>query len=94
LLDPVTLGQPTDAQLGELFDKLFAEGTKLESWEFEDLKMRPRVPGRFQPGAVVTMTYRVSVPGGELKHTEQPIHWLRKSDGRWLIMRPLRPGER
>jgi len=46
------------------------------------------VPGlRAQPHAMVTMTYELKLPKGTIKLTDQPIHWIRKLDGRWYVTR-------
>jgi serine/threonine protein kinase len=87
MLDELAFGQPSDQQVQELLGKNHAEHT-LESWEIQDVEIRSRMPGlRQQPHATVTMTYELRLSKGMLKLTDQPIHWIRKIDGRWYVTR-------
>ncbi len=87
MLDELAFGQMTDQQVAELFARNHVEYT-LESWEIQDVELRSKVPGlRQQPHAMVTLTYELKVPKGSLKVSDQPMHWIRKLDGRWYLTR-------
>jgi hypothetical protein len=87
MLDELAFGQMTDQQVAELFAKNHAEYT-LESWEIQDVEIRSKLPGlRQQPHAAVTLTYELKLPKGSMKIADQPMHWIRKLDGRWYLTR-------
>ncbi|HVE39497.1 MAG TPA: serine/threonine-protein kinase [Planctomycetota bacterium] len=87
MLDELAFGQMTDQQVAELFSKNHVEYT-LESWEIQDVEIRSKMPGlRQQPHASVTLSYELKVPKGSLKIGDQPMHWIRKLDGRWYLTR-------
>ena len=86
--DELAFGQMTDAALLELIGKAHSDRGTLESWEIQDLELRSKMPGlRQQPHALFTMTYEVKLPKGELKITDQPLHMIRKLDGKWYVTR-------
>jgi hypothetical protein len=93
LLDTLTYGDLTEAQVAELFTKLAPDKGTLERWEFQDVEVRARLPGRPQPHGLTTMTYEMKFPKGEMKLTDQPLHWIRKLDGKWFITKPPRTGK-
>jgi len=87
MLDELAFGQMTDQQVAELFAKNHTEYT-LESWEIQDVEIRSKLPGlRQQPHAAVALTYELKLPKGSMKITDQPMHWIRKLDGRWYLTR-------
>ena len=84
-LDEIAFGQLTDVQALEQFNRNFPERT-LETWEFQDVDIRMRIPGARQlPHALTTMTYEMKFPKGTMKMQDQPIQWIRKSDGKWYV---------
>jgi predicted Ser/Thr protein kinase len=85
MMDELAFGQVSDEQLQELLVKTHADKGTLESWEFQDVEIRMKLPGRLQPHAMVTMTYTVTFPKGSLKIQDQVIHWTRRLDGKWLV---------
>ncbi len=89
MLDRLTFGELTESNAPELYQKMLADKTELLGWEFEEVHLRSRLPGR-PPGAVVTLSYRVALPKGELKLSGQPLHWVKRLDGRWYLSRPPR----
>ena len=92
-LDDVAFGQLTDAQILENFSKTHVEKA-LESWEFQDIEIRMRVPlARPQPHALATMSYEFKFPKGTLKVQDQPIHWIKKQDGKWYVTKLPKTGK-
>jgi len=92
-LDEVAFGQLTDAQILENFSKTHVEKT-LESWEFQDIEIRMRIPlARPQPHALATMTYEFKLPKGSLKVQDQPLHWIKKQDGKWYVTKLPKTGK-
>ena len=92
-LDEIAFGQLSDAQILENFVKTHVEKT-LESWEFQDVEIRMRIPGaRPQPHALATMTYEFKFPKGTMKVQDQPIHWIRKLDGKWYVTKLPKTGK-
>jgi predicted Ser/Thr protein kinase len=90
MLDELAFGQISDQQVAEMFTRNHAEYT-LESWEIQDVEIRVKTPGlRQQPHATVTLTYDLKLPKGSMKITDQPMHWIRKLDGRWYLTRLLK----
>jgi eukaryotic-like serine/threonine-protein kinase len=88
MLDEIAFGQITDAQMVDLLGRGYADRGSLESWEIQDVDIRTRMPGlRQHPHALFTMTYEVKVPKGELKIADQPLHLIRKVDGKWYVTR-------
>ena len=93
ILDEIAYGQLTDEQVLETFTRNPTEKS-LESWEFQDVEIRMRVPGaRPQPHAVTTMSYEVKFPKGTLKVQDQPIQWIRKIDGKWYVTKMPKSGK-
>jgi hypothetical protein len=93
ILDEIAFGQMTDLQVLETFSKNPVE-KQLESWEFQDVEVRMRVPGaRPQPHAVTTMTYELTFPKGSMKIQDQSIQWIRKSDGKWYVTKFPKSGK-
>jgi len=93
MLDEVALGQMTDAQFLETLGRNQVE-KQLESWEFQDIEVRMRIPGaRTQPHAVTTMTYELTFPKGSMKIQDQLIQWIRKSDGKWYVTKFPKSGK-
>jgi serine/threonine protein kinase len=91
MLDEIAFGQVSDEQLQEILVKTHADKGALESWEFQDVDIRMKVPGaRPQPHATATMIYIVTFPKGSLKIQDQLIHWIRRLDGRWYVTKPPR----
>ena len=88
MLDELAFGQITDAQVLDLLGRSHPDKGSLESWEIQDVDIRTRMPGmRQNPHALFTMTYQVNLPKGELKVTDQPLHLIRKLDGKWYVTR-------
>ncbi|MBI3854576.1 MAG: serine/threonine protein kinase [Planctomycetes bacterium] len=88
MLDELAYGQLTDAQVLEVIGKAHSDKGTLESWEIMDVEIRMKLPGaRPQPHATLTMTYDVKLPKGELKITDQPLHMIRRIDGKWYVTR-------
>ena len=52
--------------------------------------MRLKIPGARGPHAMVTMTYDLKLPKGDLKLADQTIHLIRKLDGKWYVTKPPR----
>ena len=92
-LDDIAFGLLTDAQILENFSRAHVEKS-LESWEFQDVEIRMRIPGaRPQPHALTMMTYEFKLPKGTLKVQDQPIHWIRKQDGKWYVTKLPKSGK-
>ena len=92
-LDDIAFGMLTDAQVMELFLRTGVD-RMLESWEIQDVEIRMRIPGaRPQPHALTMMTYELKLPKGTLKATDQPIHWIRKMDGKWYVTKLPKSGK-
>jgi predicted Ser/Thr protein kinase len=88
MLDELAFGQLSDAQVLELVGRSHSDKGSLESWEIQDVDIRMRMPGlRQNPHALFTMTYEVKLPKGELKMADQPLHLIRKVDGKWYVTR-------
>jgi predicted Ser/Thr protein kinase len=84
-LDEIAFGQLTDQQVLEVFAKSPGEKT-LQSWEIQNVEIRMRVPGaRPQPHAEATMTYEYKFNKVDMKVTDQPLHWIRRLDGKWYV---------
>jgi len=92
-LDEVAFGQLADTQILENFVKIHAEKT-LESWEFQDIEIKMRIPmARPQPHALATMTYEFKFPKSTLRVQDQPIHWIKKQDGKWYVTKLPKTGK-
>jgi len=91
MLDRLAFGEPTDAQLNEMFALLLSEKFELVSWEFEDVQVKRGPLGRTT--GLCQMSYAAKIPKGEMKFSEQAIHWSRKPDG-WYVTRPPKPGDK
>ena len=93
MLDEVAFGQMTDGQVLETFGRNQAE-KQLESWEFQDVEVRMRIPGaRPQPHAVTTMAFELTFPKGSMKIQDQLIQWIRKPDGKWYVTKFPKSGK-
>ncbi|HLY73459.1 MAG TPA: hypothetical protein VKU80_05005, partial [Planctomycetota bacterium] len=92
-LDEIAFGQLADVQVLENFAKANSDKS-LESWEIQDVEIRMRIPAaRPQPHALTTMTYEFKFPKGSLKVQDQPIHWIRKLDGKWYVTKLPKTGK-
>jgi predicted Ser/Thr protein kinase len=89
MLDRLSFGDVTESQAAELFQKLATDRNELTGWEFEDVQVRPRLPGS-APTAVVSVNFRVALEKGELRLQGQPLHWVKRRDGQWYLSRPAR----
>jgi serine/threonine protein kinase len=92
MLDRLSFGDLTDAQLSEVFPRLMAEKSEIQKWEFEDVQVRLKGPFGRTTG-FCQMTYTVKIPKGEIKLSDQAIHWVHKPDG-WYIMRGPRTSDK
>jgi hypothetical protein len=88
MLDRLSFGEPTDAQLSEAFAKITAPDVSIVKWEVEDVDLRMRgLLGRTT--ATCQMAYTIKIPKGEVTLTDQPMHWVRKVEG-WVLTRPVK----
>jgi serine/threonine protein kinase len=90
MLDEIAYGQLSDAEILAILHRN-SDKVTLESWEYQDIDVRLKVPGARGPHAMVTLTYDLKLPKGDLKLADQAIHLLRKLDGKWYVTKPLRP---
>jgi serine/threonine protein kinase len=92
MLDKLAYGDLPDAQLAEMFSRLLAEKVEIEKWEFDDVQVHLKgLVGRTT--AVCQMSYSLKIPKGEVKVSDQPIHWVHKPDG-WYVTRPPRTADK
>jgi len=89
MLDEIAYGQLSDAEILAILHRNPDKMT-LESWEFQDVDVRLKLPGARGPHAMVTMSYDLKLPKGDLKLADQPIHLIRKLDGKWYVTKPPR----
>jgi serine/threonine protein kinase len=89
MLDEIAYGQLSDAEILAIIHRN-SDKAQLEGWEFQDVDVRLKAPGARGPHATVTMTYDLKLPKGDLKIADQPIHLIRKLDGKWYVTKPLR----
>jgi predicted Ser/Thr protein kinase len=89
MLDEIAYGQLSDAEILALIHRNSDRAT-LEGWEFQEAEVRLKLPGARGPHATVTMTYDLKLPKGDLKLSDQPIHLIRKLDGKWYVTKPPR----
>jgi serine/threonine protein kinase len=92
MLDRLSFGEPADAQLSDLFPRLAADKSEIQKWEFEDVQVRLKGPFGRTTG-YCQMSYTVKIPKGEIKLSEQPIHWVHKPDG-WYLTRAPRTSDK
>lgn len=88
VLDRLSFGEVSESSTPEIYAKVQSEKAELLEWEVEDVILRGRMPGR-PAGAVVTVTFRIGLPSkAEMKLPGQPLHWVRRLDGKWYATRP------
>jgi hypothetical protein len=92
MIDRMSFGDLSEAQITEMFSRLLSDKLELERWEFDDVQVKKAGPFGRQTGTC-QMTYTAKVPKGELRLTDQWLHWGRKLDG-WYLVRGPRPADK
>ena len=88
LTDRLTFGDAGEALAGEVARRILQGEMDLQGWEFEDVEIRTRTPGR-PAQARVTMAYDLRNTGGAAK-IQAPLHWVKRLDGGWFLTRAPR----
>ena len=96
MLDRLSFGDTAgeSGAMETIFSKAFNERAQLERWEVEEVTFRSRFPRGPSTNATALLTYHFSAPMGEITVQGQAIHWARRGDGLWYVVRPPRPVEK